>query len=645
MGRHDLPTAEAKAVEASSDGLKASTNPQLALQRLWRANASRSALFRHLEGPVRPDANKENTAKLAVVVAYARDAQLGADARNGGPAATAQLVVKPIEHVTGGPGPRACSRRSARREHGEARRRAREYCDCGAAQHPSRRAAHLHYPRRAPARRPARARGTLPERRGGPALAGRLTKRIRRCAHVIARALRRRRCRGRERTTARPCLSWRRGQAGATRRSTRPGSATWHEPCGRAAAGRAVESVAAATPSRGARRRRPRRHAASAVSKLDGRVQGDVVLQAMPWREARAKLAAHKAQGRASRRKPGLRLSARSKCAARVARARRPHGRRRLARRLAARARPRFAQCPNQISASWAVDQPEQSSRRRESLVDSAQAARATRARACSPPGARARAAAPLPRRGGGGLPRRRGRGLARDARRRAQRAGRRARASLEGFALYLAKSDGERLRRRRPSRCAGAHARPARRAPSSWPPRRATPRGSAWRRVIRDIDGGATRNADDAAPRAAAAPGEARSGGAAGGRTRARRRGRRVRPHGAVPRGGRGAERPTINSGRRGSHASGARRLEAQPLHTPRAAQLLGPTPPAWRLMIARDPPAPTATTRPPRPRPPRRRQRRRRRRRGGADEVAAFLELARTCVEIELQAPTPSS
>ena len=31
------------------------------------------------------------------------------------------------------------------------------------------------------------------------------------------------------------------------------------------------------------------------MSKLDGRVQGgDVVLQAMPWREARAKLAAHK---------------------------------------------------------------------------------------------------------------------------------------------------------------------------------------------------------------------------------------------------------------------------------------------------------------------------------------------------------------
>ena len=27
-------------------------------------------------------------------------------------------------------------------------------------------------------------------------------------------------------------------------------------------------------------------HAASAVLKLDGRVQGDVVLQAMPWREA-----------------------------------------------------------------------------------------------------------------------------------------------------------------------------------------------------------------------------------------------------------------------------------------------------------------------------------------------------------------------
>ena len=56
----------------------------------------------------------------------------------------------------------------------------------------------------------------------------------------------------------------------------------------------------------------------------------------------------------------------------------------------------------------------------------------------------------------------------------------------------------------------------------------------------------------------------------------------------------------------------------------------LLGPTPPAWRLMIARDPPAPTATTRPLRglAHPGA----------GGvvvdgaatADEVAAFLELA---------------
>ena len=57
-------------------------------------HASRSALFRHLKAQCDPTLNKENTAKLAVVVAYAGDAQLGADARSGGPAATTQLIVK-----------------------------------------------------------------------------------------------------------------------------------------------------------------------------------------------------------------------------------------------------------------------------------------------------------------------------------------------------------------------------------------------------------------------------------------------------------------------------------------------------------------------------------------------------------------------
>ena len=65
-------------------------------------HASRSALFRHLRARCDPTLNKENVAKLAVVVAYAGDAQLGADVRNGGPAATTQLVVKAVAAACAG---------------------------------------------------------------------------------------------------------------------------------------------------------------------------------------------------------------------------------------------------------------------------------------------------------------------------------------------------------------------------------------------------------------------------------------------------------------------------------------------------------------------------------------------------------------
>ena len=65
-------------------------------------HASRSALFRHLRAQCDPTLNKENTAKLAVVVAYAGDAQLGDDVRNGGPAATTQLVVKAVAAACAG---------------------------------------------------------------------------------------------------------------------------------------------------------------------------------------------------------------------------------------------------------------------------------------------------------------------------------------------------------------------------------------------------------------------------------------------------------------------------------------------------------------------------------------------------------------
>ena len=212
----------------------------------------------------------------------------------------------------------------------------------------------------------------------------------------------------------------------------------------------------------------------------------------------------------------------------------------------------------------------------------------------------------------------------------------------LEGFALYLAKSD---------ARCADVDesaSDAARRRARALVVAAATSDAArdAWRRVVRDIDGGATRHADDAALRAAAARGDGEEVAALleGGRARvdaadeygrtalflAAAAGHNVRRLLAA-----GAD-PTrqAHGGWKPSHF-----IPREPL------PLLGPTPPAWRLMIARDPPAPTATTRP---------------LRGlahpgagsvvvdgaaSADEVAAFLELARTGVEIELQAPTPSS
>merc|ERR1712138_170641 len=80
----------------------AETKQQHVCTHCGAQHASRSALFRHLRAQCDPTLNKENTAKLAVVVAYAGDAQLGADARNGGPAATTQLVVKAVAAACAG---------------------------------------------------------------------------------------------------------------------------------------------------------------------------------------------------------------------------------------------------------------------------------------------------------------------------------------------------------------------------------------------------------------------------------------------------------------------------------------------------------------------------------------------------------------
>ena len=199
----------------------------------------------------------------------------------------------------------------------------------------------------------------------------------------------------------------------------------------------------------------------------------------------------------------------------------------------------------------------------------------------------------------------------------------------LEGFALYLAKSD---------ARCADVDesaSDAARRRARALVVAAATSDAArdAWRRVVRDIDGGATRHADDAALRAAAARGDGEEVAALleGGRARVD----------AADEYGRTALFLAAAAGQRVDRllAAGAdptRQAHGgwKPSHfIPREPlPLLGPTPPAWRLMIARDPPAPTATTRP---------------LRGlahpgagsvivdgaaTADEVAAFLELART-------------
>ena len=238
------------------------------------------------------------------------------------------------------------------------------------------------------------------------------------------------------------------------------------------------------------------------------------------------------------------------------------------------------------------------SSSRNDSLVDSAQAARATRARAARRAAARGRRASASARRWRSA------------AAPRARPGSRRARADdtngpaaparalyLEGFALYLAKSD---------ARCADVDesaSDAARRRARALVVAAATSDAArdAWRRVVRDIDGGATRHADDAALRAAAARGDGEEVAALleGGRARVD----------AADEYGRTALFLAAAAGQNvelllAAGADPTRQAHGgwKPSHfIPREPlPLLGPTPPAWRLMIARDPPAPTATTRP---------------------------------------------
>ena len=157
----------------------------------------------------------------------------------------------------------------------------------------------------------------------------------------------------------------------------------------------------------------------------------------------------------------------------------------------------------------------------------------------------------------------------------------------LEGFALYLAKSD---------ARCADVDesaSDAARRRARALVVAAATSDAArdAWRRVVRDIDGGATRNADDAALRAAAARGDGEEVAALleGGRARVD----------AADEYGRTALFLAAAAGQDVRRLLAAGADPTRPAHggwTPfHFFAVDAPAPPSWRRWIARDPPPPT--------------------------------------------------
>ena len=314
-------------------------------------HTSRSALFRHLRAQCDPTLNKENTAKLAVVVAYAGDAQLGADARAGGPAATTQLIVKGLAsacEAAGGGAVVSTHVGVSTEKHAGARANivivALRNIQAGA------RLTSTTLDERLPDGLRVLAARFLTNSAADQALAGRLTKRIRRCAHVIAVPYAAVVVDEDERDDGRSVFVV----------ATRPGGRdpavdeAWIRDVARMADAPppdAVEGVcggeAFARLSYG-----DAELAKKAVARLDGLARGDVVLQAMPWREARAKLAAHR------RLKDALAAASRAVFSG-AASVLRPASLARDVRTvggdwrddwLLVRVRG-FAQCPNQISA------------------------------------------------------------------------------------------------------------------------------------------------------------------------------------------------------------------------------------------------------------------------------------------------------
>ena len=131
-----------------------------------------------------------------MVVAYAGDAQLGADARAGGPAATTQLVVKAVASACEAAGDGAVVQSThagvSTEKHAGARANivivALRNIQAGA------RLTATTLDERLPDGLRVLAARFLTSGAADQALAGRLTKRIRRCAPCHCRALRRRRC-------------------------------------------------------------------------------------------------------------------------------------------------------------------------------------------------------------------------------------------------------------------------------------------------------------------------------------------------------------------------------------------------------------------------------------------------------------------
>ena len=264
--------------------------PQHTCTHCGAQHASRSALFRHLRAQCDPTLNKENAVKLAVVVAYAGDANLGDDdARAGGPVATTQLLVKAVaDACVRASGATVASTHVAVSTEKHAGARANVVVVALRGLRPGSLPIGLH--EHLPQGLHVLSARFLTNSAADQALAGRLTKRVRRCAHVIAVPY------------AAIVKDDDESDDGQTVFvvATLPGGRdpsvdeAWIRAAARAAAAPSPDTVESGGEAFARLSYGDARSASKAVARLDGHVSGDVALQAMAWREACAKLDAHK---------------------------------------------------------------------------------------------------------------------------------------------------------------------------------------------------------------------------------------------------------------------------------------------------------------------------------------------------------------